>query len=305
VGRPGGGERQACLPPGGSAGAGRPGRSHARLAKASADEHGIDFEWLDPTRSGGASPQFVVGDDWEGGFGPDAGFLDVDTALHALGDQARSLGVEIREHEPVEGWGSTDQGVWVGTRHGRYTADRLIVTAGAWSGRIMAEIGLPLRILRKTLFWFDVEPSTEYEEGAFPVFIIDHEGWEFYGFPRFGQPGMKAANHAGGEETTPETVVRSVSEAEKAEIGRFATSVIRGATGRVLNATTCLYASTPDTDFVIDRHPAHGNVVFGAAASRGTASSSLARSGSIWSNSPPARPRRCRCSRSTALVVTA
>ena len=244
-----------------------PGETHARDARASAAEHGLDFEWLAPDEIRRRFPQFLVGDDWEGGFGRDGGFLDVDTALHALGDQARSLGVQIREHEPVEGWGSTDQGVWVGTRQGRYTADRLIVTAGAWSGRIMTEIGLPLRVLRKTLFWFDVQPASQYEEGEFPVFIIDHAGWNFYGFPRFGQPGIKAANHAGGEETTPETVVRSVSEAEQAEIGRFAASVIRGATGRVLNATTCLYTSTPDTDFVIDRHPAHGNVVFGAGFS--------------------------------------
>ena len=244
-----------------------PGQSHARRAKASADEHGIAFEWLNPDEIRRRFPQFVVGDDWESGYGSDAGFLDVNTALHAFGDQARSLGVEIREHEAVEGWGATDQGVWVGTRHGRYSADRLIVTAGAWSGRIMAELGPPLRILRKTLFWFDVEPAADYEEGAFPVFIIDHEGWEFYGFPRFGQPGVKAANHAGGTETTPESVVRSVSEAEMGEIGTFAASVIRGATGQVLNATTCLYTSTPDEDFVIDRHPSHANVVFGAGFS--------------------------------------
>ncbi len=244
-----------------------PGRSHARNARASAEEHGLAFEWLDPDEIRRRFPQFVVGDDWEGGYGPDAGFLDVDTALHALGDSARSLGVEIREHEAVEGWGATDHGVWVGTGQGRYTADRLIVTAGAWSGRIMAELGLPLRVLRKTLFWFDVAPAAEYDEGAFPVFIVDHEGWEFYGFPRFGQPGMKAANHAGGDVTTPETVVRSVSEGERAEIGAFAASVIRGATGKVLHATTCLYTSTPDADFVVDRHPGHPNVVLGAGFS--------------------------------------
>lgn len=244
-----------------------PGEAHARDARAAAAAHGLDFEWLTPDEIRRRYPQFLIGDDWEGGFGKDGGFLDVDTALHALGDQARALGVEIREHEAVEAWGATDQGVWIGTGNGRYTADRLIVTAGAWSGRIMAELGMPLRVLRKTLFWFDVEPAAEYEEGEFPVFIIDHAGWNFYGFPRFGQPGMKAANHAGGEETTPETVVRSVSEAEKAEIGAFAASVIRGATGAVLNATTCLYTSTPDADFVVDRHPAHGNVVFGAGFS--------------------------------------
>jgi glycine/D-amino acid oxidase-like deaminating enzyme len=38
-------------------------------------------------------------------------------------------------------------------------------------------------------------------------------------------------------------------------------------TGKVLDATTCLYSSTPDEDFVIDLVPANPNVVFAAGFS--------------------------------------
>lgn len=244
-----------------------PGGHHARRACASAEEHGLDFEWLTPDEVRRRFPQLVIGDDWECGYGRDAGFLDVNRALAAFGDGAQRLGVAIREHEPALSWGATENGVWVESAAGRYTADRLIVTAGAWSGRMLAELGLPLRVLRKTLFWFDVRPEEDYRPGRFPVFIVEHAGWEFYGFPIYGQPGVKAANHAGGDATRPETVVRTVAEDEKRAIGDFARTVLRGATGAVLNATTCLYTTTPDTDFILDRHPEHANVAIGAGFS--------------------------------------
>ena len=54
-----------------------PGNYHAELARGSAAEHGLPFEWLPMDEVRARYPQFNVGDDWVGGFGQRGGFLAV------------------------------------------------------------------------------------------------------------------------------------------------------------------------------------------------------------------------------------
>ena len=72
-----------------------------------------------------------------------------------------------------------------------------------------------------------------------------------------------------GHDASRELVGNGVVGREDAEIVEDASWLFgqEQFTGRVLSSAVCLYASTPDHDFVIDRHPAHPNVVFGAGFS--------------------------------------
>ena len=73
-------------------------------------------------------------------------------------------------------------GVEVTTDRGTYRAAKLIVTAGAWATRLLADIGVPLAVMRQTLLWFDVgtrPPSLRRDR--FPIFIADVPGEPFYG----------------------------------------------------------------------------------------------------------------------------
>ena len=244
-----------------------PGNDHAHLARASAEANDIPFEWLTPEEIRRRFPQFRVGDDWVAGFGDRAGFLDVDRSLRAMAVEARKLGVEIHEQTPVEDWSWTAQHVTVHAGGVSHSADRAIITAGGWTSRVLAELTLPLRLVRKTLFWLEADPPELYEQDRLPVYIAGIPGYEFYGFPRFGEPGIKVAVHNGGDETTLETIDRHVHDDEKAEIIGVASRVLKGVTGKVLRATTCTYTRTPDQDFVIDRHPEASHVVLGAGFS--------------------------------------
>lgn len=246
------------------------GSDHALRARASAIEHNVPFEWLNAEEIRRRWPQFVVGDDWEGGFGARSGFLEVEPALHSLAKLARQGGVEIHENEPVESWGATDNGVWAQTTSGRYTADRAIITPGSWASRMLADLQLPITVVRKTLFWLEVKDTERFSPERFPVYIADRPGLELYGFPIYGKPGLKCANHAGGEPTaSPESVNRTISPEEDAEIVAAAGWLFgpEQFTGKVLSSAVCLYARTPDQHFIIDRHPNHPNVFFGAGFS--------------------------------------
>ena len=244
-----------------------PGHTHARDARRSAELHGLPYDWVSPAEANRRWPSVRVPEDWDVLFSPQAGLLLTEPALRSLAAAARRLGVEIREEEPARDWGASAAGIWVRTDRGTYHADRLIVTAGAWTGRILADLGLPLTVLRKVLWWLAVDDPTPYTPDRFPVFITDSPLGSIYGFPLYEHPGLKIANHSGGEPTTPETVERRVREEEKADVVALARWLLPGVTDRVLDSAVCLYTMTPDTDFVVDRHPTWSQVVIGAGFS--------------------------------------
>jgi monomeric sarcosine oxidase len=244
-----------------------PGTSHVEQARQSAIVHGIPYDHLDVNDVRSRFPQFAVGDDWIAGYGPRGGFLDVEMAMRGMAAEARAGGIEIRENAPATSWEVIDGVATVTAGHGVDTADRLIITAGAWTSRLLADAGLPLTVLRKTLFWLEVDDPARFQPDGTPVYIAELPGYEFYGFPVWGQAGVKVALHNGGIATDPDSVDREVTAAERDEIIEVASQVIRGLTGRVLNATTCLYTITPDHNFVVDRLPGYDTVVVGAGFS--------------------------------------
>jgi glycine/D-amino acid oxidase-like deaminating enzyme len=204
-----------------------------------------------------------IPDDWEAGFGPGAGFLDIEAALHAMAESGRRGGVELMAHTSVTAWGASLQGVWVQTADKRYDADALIVTAGAWAGRIVEKLRLPLTIQRKVQWWLEVKDPALYAPERFPIFITDSDHGEIYGFPIYRSSGMKIANHSGGDPTDADHVNRSVSDDEKSDVVGLAPWFLEGLTPHVVQSIVCLYARTPDGHFMLDRHPEWPNVIIG------------------------------------------
>jgi monomeric sarcosine oxidase len=244
-----------------------PGFDHARRARQSAAAHNVPFEWMDAAEVRRRWPVFRIPDGWEAGFGPQSGFLSVEPALRALAHQARQLGVEIRDHVPVTKWGASASGAWVETDRERTTADRLIITAGAWAANLLAKLGSPLEVRRKVLFWLETTRPELFQPDQFPVFITDSDFGEIYGFPIFEQAGLKIAAHNGGQVTSAEQVDRTVDAGESRDVVRLAQAIFPGITGRVVSSAVCLYTMTPDTDFICDRHPEWPHVVYGAGFS--------------------------------------
>lgn len=241
-----------------------PGFHRAREARASADSYGIRSEWLTGRDVNERWPAWQLPEVREVCFGPDAGFLDVEIALKSLGHELIDAGGELRTDERVLSWNADHRGVKVEASKGSYAAERLVLTAGAWSGKILRELEIPLHVLRKPVVWFEIdrERTTLVMPERFPVFISDDETGEFYGVPQYQEPGIKVGMHSGGDVVEPDTVDRTATEADIApDLRPFVERSIHGATGKTLGAAVCMYTMTPDHDFVIDRHPEHPHVV--------------------------------------------
>jgi monomeric sarcosine oxidase len=244
-----------------------PGYDHTRAARLAAEVHGLPYEWLSPAEASRRWPAFRVPEEWDVLFSADSGFLLTAPALHGMAGEVRRLGGLILEQTPALAWGTGSSSVWVDTATGRFEADALIVTAGAWAGSILADLGLPLEIRRKTLWWQAVDRPELHAPDRFPVFISDSRHGEIYGFPIHGTPALKIANHAGGDPTHPDEVDRATHPGENEDCLRLAAELLPHVTDRVVKSAVCLYAVTPDTDFIVDRHPAVDRVALGAGFS--------------------------------------
>src|SRR5688572_9332003 len=114
-------------------------------ARSSAAAHGLEIENLSRDQIRSRFPVFDVPPGWEGVREPAAGWIDVNAALHAGLQRASRAGADLRIDTRLEGWSWTGEKFAVQTSAGTFMAKRLIVTAGAWAGRILGDLSLPLR----------------------------------------------------------------------------------------------------------------------------------------------------------------
>ncbi len=238
-----------------------------RGARASAIEHNLPYEELSSTEVRARFPALRPPDDAVAIWEPRAGVLDPEAAIEAQLFLARSMRAEFRFGEKVTKWRATSEGVEVTTLSGVYAAERLVISAGSWTGELLPELALPLKVERNAVYWFDPLKPEGFSPNELPIFIHEYApGRTWYGFADFGD-GVKVALHHQGEQTTPQTVRRAVSDAEIAGIRDLMKRFLPDANGTLRSTTVCLYTNTPDEDFILDVHPEHPAVFIASPCS--------------------------------------
>ena len=227
----------------------------------SARRHGLGHELLDRAALAGRFPQFRVPDDWQALYEDRAGFLLPERAVAAYAEAALRRGADLRGHEPLTAWRATDRGVVVATTRGEYEAERLVFCGGAWSGKLLADLGVPLVVTRQVLGWVWPRRPEWFEMGRLPVWAVEKPGGLYYGFPMMpDSPGLKLADHSFGTPTDPDRVAREVTPEDEDTFRPALARYVPEADGPTLAVRVCLYTHSPDRHFVIDRHPAYDRV---------------------------------------------
>ena len=236
-----------------------------------AQRYGIVHELLDAAEVQRRFPPFrLVGDElayWE----PGAGFLAPERCVETQLARARVLGAVVHTHENATTIVPRAGGAEVVTDRDTYACGQVVVTAGAW---LPALLGGPfpklLQVSRQVLCWFEAETPAAFAPDRFPVFIWIYGGGPgnyFYGIPIVTN-GVKLAGEQFTEATDPDRVRREVTPEEIAEVHRrHVRGRLAGVSERCVAAAACVYTTTPDSHFIVDRHPETDRVLIASPCS--------------------------------------
>ncbi len=235
----------------------------------------ISHEWLGADEANERFPQFHFDDDMCVLYQADSGMLKADACLQAHLRLAGKYGATLVEKSPVTKIDIHPDSVTVHTTNNQYTSARLVVTAGAWTKRLLGEIGMnvPLQPLRCQVAYFNPQNDDpmRYDSSQMPVYIWHRNqniNEAMYGLPSLNGSGVKAAFHTGQKINHPSEVDYTAHESGVMAIRQTLQPYLpRVMAGDLLVTYICLYTMTPDEDFIIDHHPQHKHVVIGAGFS--------------------------------------
>jgi sarcosine oxidase len=241
---------------------GRPESTLIAGALAACKAHNLPHELWDHEQLARRFSQFSLPGDYQALYEQHAGMLIPERVMCAHAEQALQHGAELHGHEPVIDWNVGDRHAAVRTQRGTYTAERIVVTSGAWTGRLLSDLGIELTVTRQPLAWFWPRRPDLFSLGKFPVWFIETEhGHGHYGFPMLpDQPGMKIALHKPAERTDPDSVNRDMLPGDVDDLLLALKRHLPDAAGPLLAMRICLYTLSPDSHFIIDRHPRYPSV---------------------------------------------
>ena len=242
---------------------GYPGSDFVKETIDSSIKYNLEYEELDAKSLMERWPGITVPDDYVACYDPNSGFLYSEECILAYKEECEKLGVTILENQRVLDLQMTDEEVTVLTADTTFVARKAVVTAGAWIPKLLPDLELEIKPLRKTFGWFETSEENLYGS-QFPCYVFDtHDVGHYYGFPDFNGKGLKIGRMDLGEVVDPDELNRDFDSTpkEEADLRSFLSRYMPQANGHLNAGKVCLFSMTPDEDFIIDFHPQHENVL--------------------------------------------
>jgi len=144
----------------------------------------------------------------------------------------------------------------------RLKADCYVFACGPWLGKLFPQtIGDFVQPTRQDVFFFGTPAGDDrFTDAHLPVWA-DHRGRFRYGIPGSGRRGFKIADDTRGAVFDPTDGERVISQETLRDIREylgFRFPALKDAP--LVETRVCQYEQTPDSHFIIDRHPAMENV---------------------------------------------
>mgnify|MGYP001167494212 CR=1 FL=1 len=196
-------------------------------------------------------------------FEPECGYLDARASCQAVVEAFVAAG---GKHRQVAVLG---EGLESGTLRGlslsdgsRLKADFYVFACGPWLSKLFPQtIGDLVQPTKQDVFFFGTPAGDDrFSDAHLPVWA-DHRGRFRYGIPGSDRRGFKIADDTRGavfDPTNGERVVSRETLRDIREYVGFRFPALKDAP--LVETRVCQYEQTPDSHFIIDRHPAMENV---------------------------------------------
>lgn len=219
--------------------------------------HHLVHEVLEPEALRRRFPGYGLQAPLLGLYQPQGGLLAAERCIVAHVNTALRYGAHIHGREALQAWEGRGDGIVVRTSRGTYQAQRLVLTAGAWTHRLATRYKGVLQPERQVMIWMQPRVPAHFQIGAFPVFNMAVEEGTFYGFPIYSIPGFKCArwHHLAQAIDDPASMDRDCHPEDEAILRAFVRRYFPEGDGPTLSMRTCLFTNTPDSHFIIDAHP--------------------------------------------------
>jgi sarcosine oxidase len=224
-------------------------------ALKSAETHKLEHQVLSANEVHQRAPALQPGPDMRAVWEPRAGILFPERCIEAHVRGAERSGARLRFEEKALSWSATREGVRVVTDRSEYSVGKLVLSAGPWIGDLVRSLKISLSVERQIQFWFQSSRPELFAPERCPIHLWETApGKFFYGFPDLGS-GVKVAIHHEGRLSEPDTLDRTVSDAEVRGMRERIKPFLPALDGPLLATAVCMYTNTPDGHFLIDTHP--------------------------------------------------
>ncbi len=225
-------------------------------------------------------PQLVMPDTFVAGLEKAAGIVFPELSIKTFLAEAEKAGADLAFDTPVKRWTEDDDHVHIHTARSTYEAGRLLISSGAWTGRLIDLSRNPLKPKRVPVHWVKVPKDPSLHLGHFPVSfwqVLDHEHLEapknhteFYILPVIGHSNqMKIAFHNKLADCDPITIDRTVFPDEVESIKNIIKHFLPSFYHCQITSEVCMYTMTSDGHFYLGKRPGSENVYGVALAGHG------------------------------------
>lgn len=202
------------------------------------------------------------GIEW-GIFEPECGYLEARASCQAVIDAFLSAGGKYKqvavasnglEDTPLRRLRLSDSS--------QFKADIYVFACGPWMGKLFPQtVGKLVKATKQDVFFFGPPAGdNRFGDEQLPVWA-DHRGHFRYGIPGSDRRGFKIADDTRGPEFDPDYGERLVSTQNLADVREYVAFRFPALKGAPLIETrVCQYEQTPDSGFIVDRHPKNENV---------------------------------------------
>ena len=236
---------------------GHPETEVVRGTLESAQQHDLPHEILTADELRRRFPQHVVADSEIAVTDPAAGVLRSERAITAAVQRAAAAGARVLPNVRVTAIEPDADGVTIHTEARSFRVGELVLTAGAWTEKLLTGPEFRHHVRRVIMTWFEpyAGSASQFTPEAFPIFVRDEPDGGAWGMPAIDGPLVKIGPETDPDhEDDPDDIDRAIYATDTTRARKYVAKYLPGLRPEPVKVQPCMIAPSDDDHFILGRH---------------------------------------------------